>query len=662
MSYLIYNDKVYYSFKKIYLNSDSTDELLEALGNIEEYLANPRLYEENRMNLESIKFKIQLKYLLLSYFEKGYRSKDYEQLINAMKEIYDISLDKKYNVTIKLINNINIIKELYPLIKDIDSLKRSMVDGLNNRLLNNVSDYQSIIEDIEKRKLALSKYSQDTIYPEKDAKDFSIVKKVNDEFSLIINIAKSCIKDSYLSEQDDFINKYTKDIKFLVNGNSLFYPDINFDENHYANLLVLNTPINEEGELYAYYFSLQKEVKMVVLDSLGFKGLKKKEIDVIFEALENRNYSLLLEGLSTYSDNKNLEYIYLKLLEYSLKNNYVFIIDNKGENSIYYDFKEQFKKHDRYSIADFSFAYLSMPNFKELNDLLIDEELISEENKEEYFKKIKDELPFMGFVGLNQIFIKKSKDSLVDWLNIGRKLSNENYKKYKIDQYLENIPNQFLLIDYSWGDYSSYQVKGDNKKKEFDYDDLNSENINNIKKIIDGDFNLFEKCGLLARYGLLCGDDVSKWPEISEEIQRERIENTTHLIFKVLSVDLKPRIEIHNDLGGDIIGQCCDGGKIVKYARKIVNDYDQLIDTILHESFHAFQHAALNTIPYGKWFFKDLGIMPNRVQEWKINHLVYCGDTQKDFYRHQIYEADAYAFSKDCIISSGLVWNDIDFE
>ena len=72
-------------------------------------------------------------------------------------------------------------------------------------------------------------------------------------------------------------------------------------------------------------------------------------------------------------------------------------------------------------------------------------------NLDPIVEKIKTGMPFMGFRGLNEIFVAMSSNQ--DWIEIGTEISNKNYTS-EVKEYLSRIPNQSLLVDTGWGDFS----------------------------------------------------------------------------------------------------------------------------------------------------------------------------------------------------------------
>ena len=172
---------------------------------------------------------------------------------------------------------------------------------------------------------------------------------------------------------------------------------------------------------------------------------------------------------------------------------------------------------------------------------------------------------------------------------------------------------------------------------------------------------------MVCRYSLLAGEDVSIWHTLSRESQEKRLQEATSIVYQLLGIfDFVPTVNVVDLIDNDqnIKGQCQFRGKIVLYQYKGAQEFDSIVETICHESFHSFQFLAIYS-PYNRWFWNELGITAGRIEQWRLNDKNYFTTSNGDkyeHYRYQIFESDAFAFQKDCLEASGKVLNLIDFE
>ena len=230
------------------------------------------------------------------------------------------------------------------------------------------------------------------------------------------------------------------------------------------------------------------------------------EIKEAFELLQRKNINCLIEGLSDFTNSKIKKYLYKTIMTFAKNGMYIFMHDNVGDNGLYKEFIEVCNESNgEFSLLSISSTYLSMPSYNDLIELFIEEKII-DSNDDEIKENIKKSMPFMGFIGLNEVY--RALTSNKDWFSVGKDLSQKNYTS-EVKTYLSKIPNQALLVDSFWGDFSKGFKHQEIERKEFDYDSIHFANPRNIRKIMDSGFNIYETCGLVTRYGLLCGDDKS---------------------------------------------------------------------------------------------------------------------------------------------------------
>ncbi len=645
-------------------NCSDPNELKELVIELDTFSKQPWLNKENFSYFDSMICKIQIKRYLIMYFESGFSQVIYDRLIECYKAIENLALKREYESTHIFANNYRlIIEKIHPLIVDIFAISNSMKDSYGNRILKNEKDYLLIIENLNNRIKVIDSIQKIELFP-RNVKVENPIEVAKNEINKVIELAEGFIKSIKEERETLFLKHHTKKIKELEKVVYEFYPNLRIEENKYSNALIINSPIIDEVRLFVNSYMANKKMECLVINASSFEQMDELIIKETFELLKNNNYHLLLEGLDKFNNIKTKNYLFEIIMKYSKEGMKIFIVDSIGDNGLYNEFINVCKKEDNtFTIMDISATYLSMPSFQDLVQLLIDEKIIPD-NSDEYTKIIKEKLPFMGFRGLNEIFVAVSSGT--NWIKNAEKISKKN-KNQKVEDYLRKIPSQSLLIDTFWGDFTNGVVHILNDKPKFDYDGVRLVNPNNIKKIVESDLSLFEKCGLVCRYSLLAGEDVSIWPTLSRESQEKRLQEATSIVYQLLGIfDFVPTVNVVDliDNNQNIKGQCQFRGKIVLYQYKGAQEFDSIVETICHESFHSFQFLAIYS-PYNRWFWNELGITAGRIEQWRLNDKNYFTTSNGDkyeHYRYQIFESDAFAFQKDCLEASGKVLNLIDFE
>jgi len=642
--------------------SSTLEELDSFIKEMKVFAKQSWLDDENRAISESMLCKLQIKKYLWIYYENQYQETDYEKLIACLKMVENLSTTKNYPATLTLAQNyLKTIEQVHPLIKDICAIRNNMYDSNGVRLMKTTQEYRTIVENMTNRIEKVNAIQILTLFP-KDVNISSPLDKARSELQTLKEKGEQFISVIINENETQFLNNNTVDIHKAFKEHYMFYPNVGIEENRYANSLVINSPFNNEIRLFVSSFARSKGLNFSIIKSTVFEKMEECEIKETFELLKRKEINCLIEGLSTFTNSKIKKYLYQTIMKFGKDGSYIFMNDNVGDNGLYKEFVQICNESNgAYSLLDISSTYLSMPAFNDLIQLLVQESIIPN-SEDEIINKIKKSLPFMGFIGLNELF--RAATANKDWLTIASEISQKNYTS-EVKEYLSKIPSQALLIDSYWGDFSQGFTHQEIERKEFDYDVIRISNPKNIRKIMESGFTIFEKCGLITRYCLLCGEDIGIWTTLDRESQKERIDEATKLVFQVLGIfDIVPIVEVLDKLSNPGAGGlCCDGGKKIQYKYSSVQNFEWLITCICHESFHAFQHMAYS-VPYCRWFWTELGVTPGRVEEWRLNNKVYFGDIVKDFdrYRYQIIEADANAFEVDCRDSSGKVWNMIDFE
>ena len=333
-----------------------------------------------------------------------------------------------------------------------------------------------------------------------------------------------------------------------------------------------------------------------------------------------------------------------------------YIVADDGTRTVYDD---ALKAADgELTALDISFLYLTMPDFVQTVELMQKLNMLSGDGGDIDF--VRKNMPFVGFAGFNEAV--KAFNAGADWKKIASERSQDNFRA--ASKYMLRLTRQALFIDGGWGNYHDDIVV--NKTKHFDYDDIKGVNPDNIRKIMDGNFTLFQKCGMISTYCLLCGASASDWAGFSPELKSERLSEASKLVMRALGMDIVPKVEVLENLSAKGAGGTCyDGGKRIVYKNSCVKDFDWTSKAVCHECFHAFQHTAIAE-GWQDWYETELHVTPGRIDQWSYNFGKYRNiDKDHDGYMIQIVESDARAFENDCLgrnESMGQILNLIDLD
>ena len=418
-----------------------------------------------------------------------------------------------------------------------------------------------------------------------------------------------------------------------------YYPV--FSEEINAGLVVLRTPFFDEAELYVSASAKERGCGYAVIRTEELSGGRA---NVLFGCLKEKKTEAILLGLEKRVD------LFRTAIAASRAGARLYAVDSSPEGALYSGLVGAAK--ESFSVLDVGCRYLSMPYFREVSALFEEKGMIAGADEYDLLRAC----PFMGYLGLNAA--SRAFSAGRDWKKEAKEISDVNFARAK--RYLAVTPLSQLL-DAEWGvkDEAVFIPKG----REFDYDDVRGIDPVNIRKILTCGGNIFAKCGLIARYCTLCGADKSVWKALSIETKSERLTAATKLILRLLDADVDPVVELVPEEAwtkADSGGYCSQGGKLIRYRDKSMQDYDWAVQTVCHECFHAFQHRAERG--FEQWFFEELGVTRNRIEEWKFNFLNYEGRTNTLTYKVEIVEGDARAFQHDCFQMSEELWHKIDFE
>lgn len=642
------------------VESVDRDVLADAIQMTEAILGENWLNATNRRALTGLRFQLQVKHLALIYLYDGYCTEDCEKLWDTIDEMEEFALEneaeKMKALSVRLRTCFHAIDTI---MCDADLHASRIRDGEWKALTKDLREIKEVCDIFAKKKELISKLDEE---PPFGQYTFPNIKEcILSDLEEVRSFASKLADEIELTENkrllDELLMPVNEDIlKFE------YYPVVAESEFAYAGTVVICTPFADEAELFALHYCQQTGTKPAILNLALLNGKDTSVLDILFSAVAKKGQHLLVRGMDQYRESHAL--LFEKILTFGkTAGRKVFVIDEHGDKRVYNNFMEHVRTHPSLTPMDVSFVFLSMPGYGELIDLFEEKGMLTGEKMRE---KVKTYLPFTGFIGLNRAanaYVQKR-----DWLEAGRKVSEERYSDALI--YLSMLPTQSLLLHTDWGDFESASPSREQERAEIDYDSVRDVNPQNIKKITQGNFTIFEKCGLICRYCLTHGEDVSVWSSLSNKELEKRLTLATRLVVRVLGLSLEPVVTVHESIPNapKALGVCIGGGKEIRFKRSALSDLTDTIDTICHECYHAFQHFATHTT-FCEWFWRELGVTRGRVQSWAENQKQYFESSEHRFgkdalsvYRVQIVEAEARAFATDCLFAADLAIEKIRWE
>lgn len=607
--------------------------------------------DENRENAQFLKFKLALKALASEYFCEGYEHADFLALSafaeGAQAECAKLGFKKTGEL----------IARVYRCAGDTDKIMADAV-SLKGRLCDN--EGRCVARDAAECR-AVSKALADKIpliealgLPEKlfsDGAQFPDLKaQIIGDIKELCAVADGTAAALAAEQVEGLMRTAAEDItEALSRKRYEYYPVCDLSD--LARALVLFTPFAAEAELFAAVYSGGN--KIIRLQSLALENAESGATAEFFNSLAGAGADVIIYGMPHFRAGNKGE-IYREIMRFCRGGRRAYIVADDGTRGVY-DEAAKAASGDL-SELDISFLYLSMPDFSQTVELFKELKMLSDGDDGE---GVKESLPFGGYVGLNEAV--KAFNAGADWKEIAAEISRINFPAAQ--KYMLKLPRQALFIDGGWGNYHEDIIV--NKAKRFDYDDIKAVNPENIRKIAEGNFTIFEKCASICLYCLLSGASADDWKAFPAEIKTERIAEATKLVMRTLGIDTVPRVEIVENPSGGALGLCCDGGKRVLYKESHISNLSGLANTICHECFHAFQHYCIQA-GWQEWYLSELHVTAGRIAEWQYNFSNYVSNSKGySTYAVQIVESDARAFANDCLSKNGsadVILNSIDLD
>ena len=631
-------NSVYYYFVKI-------PELGAAADELAALLKQSWLSAENRDKVQSLLWRITAKRLALIYFEEGYDGADADAVKDFALQKQKAALEKGYE------NTARILSDLAMLVERVDKVMRDadeQASKIRTRSWTGVSEsagecrqaeklFKSKAEEIEKISFPDPLFNKGVKFPDVKSEILRELKKVSD-FAAKRAFELECRKNK------DIITG-ARDLRESTDWKYCEYTATTDKSMRLPKTVFLCTPFTDEAELFAVQNS---SGPVYLLERETLAGKSAAGLEKSFELFAREGAALLVTGLNGYGgDNKND--IFLALAKYGRSGCRAFIADESGDHELYS------QAADVTGAEDICFIYLTMPGFSDVKEFLRERGMISDTAED--MKFVRENLAFMGYVGLNRAVQARTRDK--DWKK--EALAVVRGRAEKARRYIEKLPTQSQLLDSGWGDYSEMVKGAPGAKAEFSYDDVAHVDRENIRKIMNAPVTFYQRCGLLATYCCGAGSDLSAWESTDMAEKQNRVALATRLLLRAMGVTVNGRVEFHDRIPGASAanGVCCNGGQVIKYRTGLLRKkFEETVHTVAHECMHALQFQAKNA-GWSGWMFSDLGVTSSRVEEWSLNydHLI---DKPYEAYRNQILEADADAFAYDCVRAIADVWHTVD--
>ena len=626
-----------------------------ALDTATQLSANPNLYPENKEIADFLIIKTGLKIFAIDYFCNGYEADAYSALQDYVKKALS-ACDESFKKTIELLKFvISAAEKINGIACDAHALQSCLRDcegrciaSSPEKCLEIAEKFKGKIELAESLSIPPAIFLDGAVFP--DVKVQFIA-----DLTEIYNFALNSAQQLSIQAAHNILKTGLEDITSKLKKECYEYTPSVINAERLANTLVLCTPFFEEAELFA--FTRSGGAPLYSMQALAFENQPDSIINAVFTELASRKADCIIYGISHFrADNRNA--FLRSAIDFGKGGRRAYLVTDDGTQRVYEAALDAIKGKETYSSLDISLFYLSLPDFLPTVEELKELGMIADNAEDTEW--VKKNMPFAGFVGLNEGV--KAFHAGADWRKIVAERSEDNYPI--AEKYMLNLVRQALFIDSGWGNYHEDVVI--NKTKKFDYDDIRVVNPDNIRKIMQGNFTLFQKCGMISTYCLLAGASADEWKGLPIEVKSQRLSEATKLVLRALDVDVIPVVEVKEDLGVKGAGGLChDGGKKILYKESSVSNFDWVAKCVCHECFHAFQHKALES-SWQEWYATELHVTPGRVEQWRYNNSRYRSiEKGYEVYMIQIFESDARAFEEDCLgkdVNRGQILNLINLD
>lgn len=614
---------------------------------------------ELKERAEALSFRMRAKRYALLYFG-DYGVPLCEEATAYLRRAIAVCEEKKYSKTLAS------LRALLALFEKT----RSVIDGCETWLLRvrdkngePVTDDSAVFTEVEEaisRKLTEAEgMSSDAVFA-KGVQFPDPKERVVADLKYELEGVRRALAKNLKRKEEELCARFIRPLSEEYGDFIEYYPLLGEGEGGLAATIALNTPFLREAELAVIQWAKLRGRESYLVHISAFSELPPENIGDIFSVLASKKADYLFSGIPACRDEKVRSAVLQGAFSLGKGGARVYLLDEEGKNALYGELFDLARRTDPSAVSGIGYHFLTLPYFRDVLALLLEKGAVTEEAE---LRQLSASVAFMGYEGLNAALTAYAQGN--SWKERAIAASMKN--KDRAMKYLSVLGAQYQLVDGEWGSFLDLTSRSSDKKH-VDYDDIKMRDPVNIDKILQTEMTIFEKCGALARYCTLYGDDESVWKTLGKEEKSERMTEATRLVMRTLGVPLLPEVRVLSDKewkeeGKDSSagGLCCNGGTLILYRESSVDSYDWVIGAICHECYHAFQHMAIG-LGWREWFYRELGVTKGRLPEWEYNFRNYYTDTKSQGYRVEVVESDARAFEHDCVEASGHFWNMIDFD
>ena len=648
-------DDVINEINRVYHESLSREELEKGADRLRALIKEGKAAPSSLDNAKALFYRINAKLLSIAYFDGGYLEEDHITLSDFLREAVKALRHTDYTNTVLLLDTLTrITEEIHGVMADAEALRASVLDD-SGEIIAPLEElervWQSFCEKVER----VDAFDEIAFPFGTRVKMFDIQKQAKKDLSDVRDSIADRIFELRREKAEAFLIANVTPLE-AEEGVRYFdhHPSVSSNGSAGAGTLLLSSPFRDEVLLFARAYADAYGRSFLCLSMSAFAAASPKYIRTVFEALEGKGADLLILDAAAYRD-ENKTLLYECLLRHSRSGLSVLISDTGGDRRIYQEMYRLAQENEAFSVMDVSTRYLTLPGFDEVTSAFERRGMITAEDH----AFLRAHMAFMGYVGFNrgvELFAagKPWRDAVMD--------ISERHEA-QAAAYLRNIPSQEQLLDPVWRDLRL--VRDQAPRRGFDYDAVKLVNPANIEKILRQEISLYAKCGMIARYCTLCGDDISVWATLSREEREERISEAVRLVASLLETQYSPTVRLLTEKEWEKKSAgalCCDGGKEILFREKTCMDHSYTVRSICHECYHAFQATLTGYSGWKAWHRSELGVTRHRVHEWRYNEEHYVDSEQEEIYRVEILEGDARIFEEDCFAESALCYHTVFLE
>ena len=650
---MLYDD-VINEVNRVYHESLSREELEEGAKRLRSLIREGHAAPSSLDNAKALFYRVNAKLLAIAYFDGGYLEEDYIILSDFLRDASKALRHTDYTHTVLLLDTLTrMTEEIHGVMADAAEQRAAVLDE-GGEIIAPLEELERVWQCFCEKVERVDAFDEIAFPFGTRVKMFDIQRQAKKDLS--------DVRDSIADRIFEVRNEKTE--SFLsANATTLQEEGVRYAEHHpsvtgsgrvSAGTLLLSSPFRDEMLLFAQGYAEAHHCSFLCLPMQAFAAVSPKFIRMIFDALSAKEADLLIFGAAEYRD-ENKMLLYECLLRHSKTGRAVLISDTAGDRHVYQEMYELAKDSEEFSVMDVSSRYLTLPDFREVTAVWEQKGMITAEDHD----FLRAHMAFMGYAGFNkgtELFTRGRP-----WMDAVMDIAERH--EVEASAYLRHIPTQEQLLDPAWRDLGLVRDKV--TRRGFDYDAVKLVNPANIAKILQQDISLFAKCGMIARYCTLCGDDISVWVTLSREERETRIGEACKLVAALLetqyipAVRLVPEREWKKKSAGAL---CCDGGKEILFCEKTCTDHSYTVRAICHECYHALQSTLIGGSGWKEWHREELGVTRPRVREWQYNEEHYVDSEAQEIYRVEILESDARIFEEDCFTESALHYHTVFLE